>query len=361
MTIWEWHFLTITERKNKQIMTAKKKPLLGISVGDPGGIGPEIVAKALALEAMYAICRPLVVSDFALMEDALRIASVQLKLNRVSNPTEGRYEFGCMDVLDMQNVDMSKLVHKKVTRENGKACFEYIKKVIDMAIAGEIDATVTGPIHKEALNLAGFHYAGHTEIYSDLTNTKDYAMMLADGNFRIVHVSTHIALREACDRVKKDRVLKVIHLTRDVLERLEVGNPIIAVAGLNPHAGEGGLFGDEEINEIIPAIEAAKGEGIDVQGPLPSDTIFSKAIGGEYDAVVAMYHDQGHVAMKTAGFVYEESGQWSAISGVNVTLGLPIVRASVDHGVAFGKAGEGRANPQSMIQAIKMAVQLCKK
>jgi 4-hydroxythreonine-4-phosphate dehydrogenase len=339
-------------------MTVHKRPLLGISVGDPSGIGPEIVAKALTLKEVYAICRPLVVSDFDLMKDALRIADVQLELNRVSEPAQGRYEFGCIDVLDMRNVDMSKHVYKTVTSENGKASFEYIKKVIDLAITGKIDATVTGPIHKEALNLAGYHYAGHTEIYSDLTNTKDYAMMLADGDFRIVHVSTHVSLREACDLVRKDRVLKVVHLTLDMLDRLGIENPKIAVAGLNPHAGEGGLFGDEEEREITPAIESAKGEGIDVEGPVPPDTIFSKARGGQYDAVVAMYHDQGHIAMKTVGFVYDEKGQWSAISGVNVTLGLPIIRASVDHGVAFGKAGEGRANPQSMIQAIKMAAQL---
>jgi 4-hydroxythreonine-4-phosphate dehydrogenase len=295
------------------------------------------------------------------MKDALRIAAVQLGLNRVGEPAEGRYEFGCIDMLDMHNVDMSKHVYKRITSENGKASFEYIKKVIDLAMAGEIDATVTGPIHKEALNLAGFHYAGHTEIYSDLTNTKDYAMMLADGDFRIVHVSTHVSLRKACDLVKKERVLKVIHLACDMLDRLEVENPRIAVAGLNPHAGEGGLFGDEEIKEIIPAIQAAKDEGTDIQGPIPPDTLFSKARGGEYDVVVAMYHDQGHIAMKTAGFVYNENGQWSSISGVNVTLGLPIIRASVDHGVAFGKAGEGRANPQSMIQAIEMAAQLCRK
>ena len=340
-------------------MTEQRRSLIGISVGDPGGIGPEIVAKALALEEIYAICRPLAVSDFDLMRDAVRIAAVKLELNRVSDPAEGRYEFGCIDVLDMQNVDTSKLVYKTVSSENGRVSFEYIKKVIDLAMAGEIDATVTGPIHKEALNQAGFHYAGHTEIYSDLTNTRDYAMMLADGGFRIVHVSTHVPLRKACDLVKKDRVLKVIHLTRDMLDRLEVEKPKIAVAGLNPHAGEGGLFGDEEIKEIIPAIETAKSEGTDVEGPIPPDTIFSKARGGQYDAVVAMYHDQGHVAMKTAGFVYDEKGLWSSISGVNVTLGLPIIRASVDHGVAFGKAGEGRANPQSMIQAIKMAAQLC--
>lgn len=342
-------------------MTLKKRPLIGISVGDPGGIGPEITAKSLALEEIYDICQPLVVSDFGLMKDALRIAGVQLELNKVNNPAEGRYELGCMDVLDMHNVDMSKLVHKKVIKENGRACFDYIKKVIELAMAGEIDATVTGPIHKEALNAAGYHYAGHTEIYSDLTNTKDYAMMLADGNFRIVHVSTHVALRRAIELAKKDRILKVIHLICDALDRLNVETPTIAVAGLNPHAGEGGMFGTEEIEEIIPAIEAAKAEGIDAVGPIPPDTIFSKARGGEYDAVVAMYHDQGHIAMKTAGFVYDEKGNWSSISGVNVTLGLPIIRASVDHGVAFGKAGEGRANPQSMIQAIRMAAQLHEK
>ena len=339
----------------------EQKPLLGISVGDPGGIGPEITAKALAVEEIYKICRPLVVSDFGLMKDALRIADVQLDLNKVSKPSEGRYKFGCVDVLDMHNVDMSKLVHKKVITENGKACFEYIEKVIQLAMAGEIDGTVTGPIHKEALNAAGYHYAGHTEIYSDLTNTKDYAMMLADGNFRIVHVSTHVALRKAIELAKKDRILKVIRLTSDTLDRLGVEKPTIAVAGLNPHAGEGGLFGTEEIEEISPAVEAAKSQGIDVVGPLPADTIFSKARGGEYDAVVAMYHDQGHTAMKTAGFVCDDKGNWSSISGVNVTLGLPIIRASVDHGVAFGKAGDGRANPQSMIQAINMAAQLYKK
>jgi 4-hydroxythreonine-4-phosphate dehydrogenase len=339
-------------------VTVQKRPLIGISVGDPSGIGSEIVAKALALEEIYAICRPLAVSDFDLMRDAVRIATVQLELNRVSDPAEGRYEFGCIDVLDMHNVHMPEHVYKKVTSENGKASFEYIKKVIDLAMAGKLDATVTGPIHKEALNLAGFHYAGHTEIYSDLTNTKDYAMMLADGDFRIVHVSTHVSLREACDLVKKNRVLETIHLACHMLDRLGIENPRIAVAGLNPHAGEGGLFGDEEIKEIIPAMEAAKSEGINVEGPSPSDTIFSKARSGEYDAVVAMYHDQGHIAMKTAGFIYDETGQWSSISGVNVTLGLPIIRTSVDHGVAFGKAGEGRANPQSMVQAIKMAAQL---
>lgn len=337
------------------------KPLIGISVGDPSGIGPEVTVKALANEEIYEICRPLVISDYKLMEDATRIANVKLKLNRISDQIkDGIYEFGTIDVLDMNNVDMSKHTYKKVSAENGRSAFEYIKKVIELAMAGKIDATVTGPIHKEALNLAGFHYAGHTEIYSELTKTKDYVMMLVDDNFRIAHVSTHVPLKTACQLVKKERIVKVIKLAYDMLICLDIKNPKIAVAGLNPHAGEGGLFGDEEINEIKPAINSVRQEGIDAQGPFPPDTIFSRARGGEFDAVIAMYHDQGHIAMKTAGFVYVGDGKWSSISGVNVTLGLPIIRTSVDHGVAFDKAGDGIANPQSMIQAIKLAVRLCK-
>ena len=340
----------------------KNKPLIGISVGDPGGIGSEVTVKALAVKDIYDISRPLVVSDFGLMMDAVKVSGIQLGLNRIDpdHIESGRYEYGTIDVLDMNNVDMSRQVYKKILAENGKSAFEYIKKVIELAMTGKIDATVTGPIHKEALNLAGFHYAGHTEIYSELTNTKDYVMMLVDDNFRIAHVSTHVSLRKACDLAKKDRILKVIELTKDMLGCLDVENPKIAVAGLNPHAGEGGLFGDEEEKEITPAIESAKRLGINAQGPFPPDTVFSRAKGGEFDAVIAMYHDQGHVALKTAGFVYNKDDRWSSISGVNVTLGLPIIRTSVDHGVAFDKAGDGIANPQSMIQAIKLAVQLCK-
>jgi 4-hydroxythreonine-4-phosphate dehydrogenase len=341
-------------------INARQKPIIGISVGDPNGIGPEITAKALALEEIYKICCPLVVSDFNLMKEAIQIADVSVNLNRAQNPREGKYAFGTIDVLDMNNVDMSKHIFKKATAAGGKASFEYIKKVIALALVKEIDATVTGPINKEAINLAGYHYAGHTEIYADFTKTKDYAMMLADGNYRVVHVSTHVSLRKACDLAKKERILKVIHLGYEALLKLGVDNPRIAVAGLNPHAGEDGLFGDEEMTEIIPAIEVAKAKGINIDGPVPPDTVFAKARGGQYDLVVAMYHDQGHIAMKVAGFNYDEkTQQWTAMSGVNLTLGLPIIRTSVDHGVAFGKAGEGRANPESMIQAIKMAEQLC--
>jgi len=338
-----------------------RKPLIGISVGDPNGIGPEVVAKALALREIHDICIPLVISDLALMKDAIRIANVDLNLSHYNEECKSYIpqDDSITLILDMHNVDMSRHEYRKVSAENGKSAFEYIRKLIDLAMSGKIDATVTGPISKEAINLAGFQYSGHTEIYSELTGTEDYVMMLIDGDYRIAHVSTHVSLRRACDLVKKERILKVISLVKDLLERLNISNPKIAVAGLNPHASEGGLFGDEEKEEIMPAIVDAKRQGINVDGPFPPDTIFSRTKGGEFDAVVAMYHDQGHIAMKASGFIYDKDGIWSSISGVNVTLGLPIIRTSVDHGVAFDKAGDGIANPQSMIQAIKLAVLLC--
>lgn len=339
----------------------RMKPIIGISVGDPSGIGPEITAKTLAQAEIYEICCPLVVSDFDVMKEAVQIARVPVELHRVQSPQQGEYAYGTIDILDMDNVDMSRHVYKRVTAESGKASFEYIQRVIELALSREIDATVTGPIHKEAISLAGYHYSGHTEIYADFTNTRDYAMMLTDGDFRVVHVTTHVSLRQACDLIKKERILRVIILGCETLLQLGIEQPRIVVAGLNPHAGEGGLFGDEEITEIIPAIEAARAKGINIDGPLPPDTVFAKAKGGQYDLVVAMYHDQGHIAMKVLSFQYDDhTHEWTTVSGVNTTLGLPIIRTSVDHGVAFGKAGEGRANPQSMIEAIRMAAQLCR-
>ena len=338
---------------------SENRPLIGISVGDPAGIGPEITAKALHVTEMYEICRPLAVADLKVMEEAIRFSGLSLGTRKVREPSEGGYSHGTIDVLDMNNVDMSKLNYKTVSAMSGRASFEYIEKVIKMAMAGEIDATVTGPIHKEAINAAGLDYAGHTEIYADMTDTKDYSMMLTDGDFRVAHVSTHVSLREACDRVKKERVLKVIELADRTLKKIGIQEPRIAVAGLNPHAGEHGLFGNEEEEEILPAVEEAKRIGINAEGPLPGDTVFSKMRGGQYDIAVVMYHDQGHIPTKLIGFNYDEKSKtWLTMSGVNVTLGLPIIRASVDHGVAFGKAGEGRANPESMIQAIKMAILL---
>jgi 4-hydroxythreonine-4-phosphate dehydrogenase len=335
------------------------RPLIGISVGDPGGIGPEVTVKALALPQTYRICRPLVVADAALMREAVRVAGAVVELRAVRSPAEGTYRPGVIDVLDLGNVDLGRLRYGMVSAEQGRASFEFVRRLIELALAGEIDATVTGPIHKEALNLAGFRYAGHTEIYADLTGTRDYAMMLLDGDFRVAHVSTHLSLRQAIERVRIDRVLTVIRLAADALERMGIPRPRIAVAGLNPHAGEGGLFGAEEVGQIAPAVQAAQAEGRRVEGPLPADTVFPKMRGGQYDLVVVMYHDQGHIPVKLLGFRYDKQrGEWRSVAGVNVTLGLPIIRTSVDHGVAFDRAGAGTANPRSMVEAIRTAADL---
>jgi len=337
------------------------RPILGISAGDPAGIGPEITAKALALQNIYEVCKPLVVCDAGIMEQIIDLCGIPLKVNAISNPKDGRYISGTVDVLDMKNIEHSAFQFNAVSVMTGKASYEYVSKVIELAKAGIIDATITGPIHKEAIQKAGFHFAGHTEIYAALTNTKDYTMMLAEGNFRVVHVSTHVSLSDAIKRVKKDRVLRVIQLAYDALKKIGIGNPRIAVAGLNPHAGENGLFGQEEIIEIIPAVEEAQKSGINAEGPFPPDTIFPKMKGGQYDVVVCMYHDQGHIPTKLLGFNYNhERNKWEGLSGVNITLGLPIIRVSVDHGVAFDKGGKGEANPESMIQAIRYGAQLCK-
>ncbi len=336
-----------------------RKPFIGISVGDPAGIGPEITAKALSLPEIYDVCRPLAVAETEMMQAALKFSGLSQEIHAVAAPQEGRYELGTIDVLDLHNINGQAIIHKVISAECGRAAFEYIKTVIELALAKEIDATVTGPIHKEAVNRAGFHYAGHTEIYADLTNTKEYAMLLMHEHFRVMHISTHVSLRKAVDCVKKERIYNVIKLARRALRQLGIPDPKIAVAGLNPHAGEGGMFGREEIEEIEPAVRQAVEEGLQVEGPLPPDTVFPKMTGGQYDIVVAMYHDQGHIPTKLLGFHYDKTTDtWNAVSGVNITCGLPIIRVSVDHGTAFDKAGEGRANPESMIEAIQIAAQL---
>jgi 4-hydroxythreonine-4-phosphate dehydrogenase len=335
------------------------RPLIGVSVGDPAGIGPEITAKALSLSEIYELCRPLVIVEAEMMREAVKFSGLNQQIHAISSPREGLYQLGVLDVLDMKNIDGKSIRHKVISAEYGRASYEYVKKVIELAQSKEIDATVTGPISKEAINQAGFHYSGHTEIYANLTHTKDYAMMLVHKEFRVIHVSTHVSLREACNRVKKDRVYQVIMLGYDAVRRLGIEDPKIAVAGLNPHAGESGMFGREEIEEIEPAIKQAQRKGLMVEGPIPPDTVFSKMQGGQYDLVVVMYHDQGHIPTKLIGFQYDDKTRtWGSMSGVNITCGLPIIRVSVDHGTAFGKAGEGRANPESMIQAIHIAAQL---
>ncbi len=334
------------------------KPTIGITMGDPASIGPEITVKALSRKELYDKCRPLVIGDARIMDMALQeLGRNDISVHKVTSPHEGLYRQGVIDVLDMGLVDADKLELGKVSSMAGTAAFGYVKKVIELAMKKEIDATVTNALNKEAINLAGYHFSGHTEIYAEYTGTKKYTMMLAHHNLRVVHVSTHVSLREACDRVKKERVLEVIRIADEACRSMGIEKPRIAVAGLNPHCGEGGLFGREEIEEITPAIRAAEAEGIHVQGPVPPDTVFSKARGGWYDIVVAMYHDQGHIPLKMAGFVYNSEAQkWDAVEGVNITLGLPIIRTSVDHGTAFDQVGKGSANELSLINAIEYAI-----
>lgn len=332
---------------------------IAITMGDAAGIGPEIIVKAMAEKELHQRAIPIVIGDAQTMEQALDIAKSQLKVKAISDIAEAEDDPGAIFVLDLKNIDLPRLKHGQVDPMAGKAAVEYIQKAVSLALEGKVAAIVTAPIHKEAINKAGFHYSGHTELLADLTQTKDYAMLLAHGPFRVSHVTTHTSLRMACERIKKDRVLTVIRLTHEFLKKLGIENPRIGVAGLNPHSGEDGLFGDEEIKEITPAIEEAKRGGLAAEGPIPPDTVFTKMKGGQYDAVVAMYHDQGHIAVKLMGFSMKPGGkEWDKMGGINVTMGLPIIRTSVDHGVAFGKAGEGRANPESMIDAINLAIQL---
>ncbi len=341
-------------------MKSKKSKIpIAITMGDAAGIGPEIIVKALEKRELHRQAIPIVVGDGQTMEQALRIAKSRLRIKAISDISEAQEDPQTIFVLDLKNIDLPKLKHGRVDPMAGKAAVEYIQKAVALAQEGKVAAIVTAPIHKEAINKAGFHYSGHTELLADLTQTKEYAMLLAHGPFRVSHVTTHTSMRKACDRIKKERVFTVIRLTYDFLQKLGIENPRIGVAGLNPHSGEDGLFGEEEIQEITPAIEEAKKRGWAVDGPVPPDTIFTKMRGQQYDAVVAMYHDQGHIAVKLVGFSMKPGGkEWDKMGGINVTMGLPIIRTSVDHGVAFGKAGEGRANPESMIDAIKLAIEL---
>ena len=338
------------------------KPIVGITMGDPAGSGPEITIKALADPEQYSYCRPIVVGDVKVMEQAKKfVGREDIVIHRCDKVSDALFTPGTIDVLHLDLIeDINKFEMAKVSVEGGNAAFQCVKKVIELAMAGEIDATITNALSKEAINMAGHHYSGHTEIYADYTHTSKYTMMLAHEDLRVVHVSTHVALREACDRVKKDRVLEVIEIANKACKDMGIENPRIAVAGLNPHCGENGLFGREEIEEITPAIEAAKAEGITgVVGPCPPDSVFSQAIGGWYDIVVCMYHDQGHIPLKTVGFVYDrEKQEWKAVEGVNVTLGLPIIRSSVDHGTGFGHAGDGHANELSLVNAMDYGIRM---
>ncbi|MDP2899595.1 MAG: 4-hydroxythreonine-4-phosphate dehydrogenase PdxA [Candidatus Bathyarchaeota archaeon] len=337
------------------------KPIIAITMGDAAGIGPEIIAKALSLDEVYSVCRPFVVGDAGAMAMGIEVAELSLRINRVGSPSEALFKRGVIDVLSLDNIDASDLVMGRAQAMAGKASVEYVVRAAEMAMRDEVDAIVTAPLNKEAMNMAGYRYPGHTELLAEIGKTQDYAMMLLAGGLRVVHVTTHVSLRAVPDLITKDRVFKKIRVAHEAARSLGFDRPRIGVAGLNPHSGEGGLFGREEIEVISPAIDEARKAGMIVEGPVPPDTVFSKALGGVYDVVVAMYHDQGHIPVKLQGFrLDEKTGRWEDVSGVNMTVGLPFIRTSVDHGTAYGKAGrrEGTANPQSLVDAIRIAAQM---
>ena len=321
---------------------------IGITMGDPSGIGPEIILKSLENSEIRNY-RIIVIGDYNVMQASCNMLKIKtFKLNRILNVQDCLFDSGVLNVLDLHLVDMNEIHFGKVQAVSGNTAFECIKKAVELAKDKYIDAIVTAPLNKEALHSAGHKYPGHTEILASLTDTKDYAMLLHDEKLSVIHVSTHISLFEAITGLRKERIEKVIELGNEVMKRVCGNEPRIAVAGLNPHGGENGLFGDEEINEIIPAVKNMKRKGINVEGPLPPDTVFLQTLNGKYDLVVAMYHDQGHIPLKLIGFN----------SGVNVTVGLPFIRTSVDHGTAFEIAWKGKANEDSMVEAIKLSLNL---
>ncbi len=336
-----------------------RRPIVAVTMGDPAGVGPEIIVKACAEEAVARISRPVVIGSAAIMREAIELVGAPLGLHPVTRIEECRWADGTLECLDLGNVDAGTLPRRTVSAAAGRAAYEYIVKAVALTGERSVDAIVTAPVNKEALAAAGVRHSGHTEILAELSGTRDFAMLLMGRELRVIHVTTHVALRRVPDLVTRDRVLRVIRLAQQTMEGLGRPHARIAVAGLNPHAGEEGLFGDEEKLAIVPAIEAARAEGLHVTGPLPADTLFSRARGGEFDIVVAMYHDQGHIPVKTLGFTYDEaSGRWTGLSGVNVTVGLPFLRVSVDHGTAFDRAWKGIANHESMVEAIDVAVHM---
>jgi 4-hydroxythreonine-4-phosphate dehydrogenase len=322
-------------------------PLLGVTVGDPAGIGPEIVLKS-ANDPRTREARLLAIGSFEALATAADVVPEAPALNVVSTPAEARFEVGTLDVIAVPS-DVPVPIGR-LSAEAGQIAFEGVERAVALALEGAIDGIVTAPLNKEAIALAGHPYPGHTEILADLTGTRDFAMMLTALKLRVVHVTTHVGIRRMLERVTTERVLTTIRLADRALRDMGVDAPSVGVAGLNPHAGEGGLFGDEEIRVITPAIQQARAEGIDATGPWPADTLFGRAVAGDFDVAVAMFHDQGHIAVKVLGFE----------TGVNATIGLPIVRTSVDHGTAFDIAGTGRANHDSLVEAIAVGAAMAR-
>ncbi|MFC1943147.1 4-hydroxythreonine-4-phosphate dehydrogenase PdxA [Chloroflexota bacterium] len=330
-------------------MSVRQRPTIVVTMGDASGIGPEIIVKALLSKQIYGSCCPLVVGDGMTMSRAIRLLDSPLKLHPVNESGEVNGEFGSIDFIDLKNLDQREIIVGQVCGSCGKAAMEYIAQAAQLALAGKVKAVVTTPINKEATIHAGYGDVGHLEFFARITHASEYATMLVSGSLRVVHLTTHHSLRDACELVTKEKIFAKLRLTHDSFGQWGIAHPRIGVAALNPHAGEGGVFGSEENEQILPAIREAQELGIDAKGPFSADSIFNRAIGGEFDVILVMYHDQGHIPIKVHGF--ERS--------VSIALGLPFIRTSVDHGTAFDIAGKGIADSQSLEEAIEMAVQLC--
>ncbi len=337
------------------------RPIIGITMGDPAGIGAEVTVKALNRKTLYRQCIPVVIGDYAAIEEAIHFCNLSLSIRCIDHPNHATGTYGILELIDLHCLPKEDWRYQEVSASCGEAAFMYIRKAISLAMEGSLHAIVTAPINKEALNLAGHHYSGHTELFCDLTGSKDCAMLLISKTLNVIHVTTHVALRDVVNHITSERVYQVIRMAEESMILLGILTPRIAVAGLNPHCSEHGLFGDEESNKIIPAIERAKKQGINVEGPISPDIVFVKACAGLYDIVVAMYHDQGHIPLKLANFkINSVSNSFTSLGGVNCTVGLPIIRTSVDHGTAFDRAGKGCSNENSMVEAIKAALKMAR-
>lgn len=336
---------------DKFLGPARTKPLIGVTMGDPAGIGPEICAKALTASEVTAVANCVVIGDRRSLRHGLKISRINgVEINPIKEVSEVRFQPGLINVLDLNNADPARIKPGQVSKAAGQAAFAYIEKAIKLAKDGAIDGIATGPINKEAVRKAGHRFDGHTEILAHYTKTKDYAMMFVSDKLWVILATTHLPLQAVSKNINRKNVLKTIRLAHETLLRVRGRKPRIGVAGLNPHAGENGLFGREEIRTIKPAVEEAKKAGMDVTGPISPDAIFYLANAGMYDIVVAMYHDQGLIPLKLLSFN----------RSVNVTVGLPIVRTSVDHGTGFDIVGKGWAKPQSLIEAIQVAAHFSK-
>src|SRR5581483_3598632 len=326
------------------------RPLVGLTLGDPAGIGPEVVVGALRNPALHDAARVLVIGDGSIVERAQAVLGASLRARRIASPGEGEYAEGVMNVLDPHALDGAEIAWGQLQAEAGRAAFAYVRRGIELCLAGELDALATAPINKEALRLGGVRYLDHTAILRALTDSPDLLTMftIRGRNLRIFFMARHMSLRESCDEVTRQNVYRTLMRAHAALQRFGIIAPRIAVAALNPHAGEHGMFGHEEQAEIAPALERARAEGIDARGPVPADAVFHQMLQGRYDAVISLYHDQGHVAAKTLDF--ERT--------VSVTTGMPILRTSVDHGTAFDIAGKGIASSVSIEEAVLVAAEL---